>query len=231
MEEEFQDALIQLGNQMSEGRPAEDAFRRAAESTSGKNISKVFERASRNVRFGGMRIESALFDPDEGALKNVRSQIIRGTLQLLVDSLERGNRVAGDVALKTGEHLRELRRVELEVRRSLGEVVSSMRSVALLFAPLVAAVTARLQEVLANEASGVPLLGGGAPIPFETFLGVMGFYIIALTCILVGYSVELENGDNTIMKKAVLARSLPVAMTVFTFGVIAGGQMMNLMIS
>ena len=146
---------------------------------------------------------------------------------MLVDSLERGYRVAGQVVLSTAEHLRGLRRVELEIRRSLSEVVSSMRSVALLFAPLVAAVTARLQEVLATESSGVPFLGGGSPIPFATFLGVMGFYIIALTCILVGYSVELEHGDDGVLKRAALARALPVAMSVFTLGVVAGGQMMS----
>ena len=227
MEEEFQDALVQLGNHMSEGRPAEDAFRRAAESTRGSSIARVFERTSTNIRLGGMRLRSALFDPDEGALREVRSPTIRGTLQLLVDSLERGNRVAGQVVLSTAEHLRGLRRVELEIRRSLSEVVSSMRSVALLFAPLVAAVTARLQEVLATESSGVPFLGGGAPIPFATFLSVMGFYIIALTCILVGYSVELEHGDDGVLKRAALARALPVAMSVFTLGVVAGGQMMS----
>ncbi|MEA1905260.1 MAG: type II secretion system F family protein, partial [Candidatus Hadarchaeota archaeon] len=230
VEEEFCDALVQLGNQMSEGRPAEDAFRRAAETSRGSSIAEIFERTSVNVRLGGMRLHSAFFDPDEGALRGVYSPTIRGTLQMLLDALEKGPRAAGQTILRTARHLKELKGMELEVRRSFGEVVSSMRSVALFFAPLVAAVTARLQELLTTKASGVPFLGGGASISFAALLSVLGFYVIVLTSILMSYSVEIERGDAGVLKRFAIARALPVAMGVFTFGVIISGQVFSFML-
>ncbi len=230
VEEEFCDALVQLGNQMNEGRPAEDALQRVAEISRGNSIAKIFERTSVNIRLGGMRLRSAFFDPDEGALREVHSPTIRGVLHMLLDALEKGSRTAGQTILRTARHLKELKEMELEVRRSFGEVVSSMRSVALFFAPLVAAVTIRLQELLTTKASGVPFLGGGVSISSAAFLGVLGFYVIVLTSILMSYSVEIERGDDGILKRFAIARALPIAIGVFTFGIIISGQVFSFML-
>lgn len=149
---------------------------------------------------------------------------------MLLDALEKSPRAAGQTILRTARHLRELKGMELEIRRSFGEVVSSMRSVALFFAPLVAAVTARLQELLTTKASGVPFLGGGASISFAVLLSVLGFYVVVLTSILMSYSVEIERGDDGVLKRFAIARALPVAMGVFTFGVIISGQVFSFML-
>ena len=227
VEEELHDALIQLGNHMGGRRPAEDAFRRAAETSKGSRIAKIFERASANIRLGGMRPYTAFFDPDEGALKDVRSPTVRSALQVLIDAMERGSQVAGEAVLSLANHLRELKRVETDIRRSLGEIVNSMRSVALFFAPFIAATAACLQEALVAEASGIPFLGGETSMPPEVFLYVMGFYTIVITCIMMSYSVEIERGADSVMKTAAIARSLPTAMMVFTFGVILGKQVFS----
>lgn len=228
-EEEFCDALVQLGNQMSQGRPAEDVFQRVAETAKGDFIAGIFRRAAANVRLGGMKLRATFFDPDEGALKEVHSPVILETLRMLLDAMEKGARTTGQTILRTAKHLKELKGVELEIRRSFGEITSSMHSVALFFAPMVAAVTARLQELLTTKASGTPFLGG-ASIPFAALLGVLGFYVIVLTSVLISYSIEIERGNDEVLKHFAIARALPAAMGVFTLGIIISGQVLSFML-
>jgi hypothetical protein len=227
MEREFCDSLVQLGNRVAEGRPAEDAFEHVAEGMRGSNIAQVYRRASVNIRFGGMGLRAALFDPERGALQRVRSRTICSTLQMLVDAIERSTRTAGAAILRTAHHLKELQRVEADIRRSLSEVVTSMRSVALFFAPLVAAVAGCLQGTLTSKASATPFLGTGTSVSPPVFLFVLGFYVILLTIILVSYATEIEAGDDLLLKRAMMARALLVSMGVFTVGVIMGGQLLT----
>jgi Flp pilus assembly protein TadB len=225
IEHEFCDSLFQLGNRISEGRPAEDAFMRVAETMRGSGVSEVFERASANIMLGNLGLRSALFDERSGALKNVHSQTVRSAMKMLVDVIQRSTRAAGEAILRTASHLKELKRVEADVRKSLGEVVSSMRSVALFFAPLIASVTSRMQGVLAGKSAEVSFLGG-TPVSPSIFLLVLGIYTVLLTIILISYATEIEVGDDGLAKRAALAQSLPVALVVFTIGAVVGGRMM-----
>lgn len=226
IEQELPDALSQLGNRISEGRPAEDALERVAETMRGSRTCKVFERASANIRIGGLGLRAALFDEERGTLKHVYSRTVKSTLRMLVDVVQRSTRAAGDAILRIARHLKELQRVEADVRKSLGEVVSSMRSVALFFAPLIAAVTSRMQGVLTKTAAGGAFLGGGAVSP-SMFLLVLGIYVVMLAAILISYSTEIEVGNDALAKRAAIAQGLPITLAVFTIGAIVGGQMLS----
>ncbi len=226
IEQEFRDVLFQLGNRISEGRPAEDAFERVAETMRGSRICEIFRRASANIKIGGLGLNSALFDEEQGALKHVHSRTVRSTLRMLVSVIRRSARAAGDVILRMAHHLKELQRVEADVKKSLGEVVSSMRSVALFFAPLIASVVSRMQGVLTKTATGGAFLGGGAVSP-SLFLLVLGVYVTMLAAILISYSTEIEVGDDALVKRAAIAQALPIALAVFTVGAIVGGKMLS----
>jgi hypothetical protein len=230
MEAEFCDSLVQLGNRMSEGRPAEEAFEGVTSLMRGAEISRLFSRALANVKFGGMGLRGALFDEEHGALREVRSRTIEGVMRMLVDVIERSNRVAGEAALRMADHLKALRRLELDVRRSLGEVAASMRSVALFFAPLVASVTARLQLALSSKASSLPFLSSGPSLSPSSFLLALGFYVMLLTMILTSCAVEIEAGDDALAKRVAIARALPIAMGVFTVGAFVGGQFVSFLL-
>lgn len=230
MEREFCDSLVQLGNRISEGRPAEDALEHVADTIRGSELAGVFARASVNIRLGGMGLRASLFDPERGALRGVPSQTIHSVLRLLVDMIERSTRAAGAAILRTADHLRELKQVELDIRRSLGEIVTSMRSVALFFAPFIAAIAARMQGLLASKTASVGFLGSGAGVSPAAFLFVLGLYVVLLTAILMSYAVEVELGDDPLAKRVAIARALPLALGVFTAGAIIGGQMLNALI-
>ncbi|MBA7603708.1 hypothetical protein ES703_10824 [subsurface metagenome] len=230
MEGEFCDSLVQLGNRISEGRPAEDALEHVADTMHGSELAGVFARASTNIRLGGMGLRASLFDPERGALREVPSRTIHGVLRLLVDMIERSTLAAGAMILRTADHLQELKQVKLDIRRSLGEVVTSMRSVALFFAPFIAAIAARMQGLLASKTALVGFLNAGARIPSAAFLFVLGLYVVLLTSILMSYAVEIELGDDPLAKRVTLARALPIALGVFTLGAIVGGHMLTAII-
>jgi len=226
MEREFCDSLVQLGNRISEGRPAEEALEHVADTARGSELAGVFARASANIRLGGMGLRASLFDPERGALLGVPSRMIHSVLRLLVDVIERSTQAAGAAILRTADHLRELKQVELDIRRSLAEVVTSMRSVALFFAPFIAAMAARMQGLLASKTASVSFLGSGVGVSSAAFLFVLGFYVMLLSVILMSYAVEIELGDDPLAKRIAIARALPVALGVFTAGAIIGGQML-----
>ncbi len=226
MEGEFCDALVQLGNRVNEGRPAEDALEHVAKTIRGGKLEHVFKSASANVGLGRMGLRAALFDEEKGALKHVHSGMIRGTLKMLVDLIERSTRSAGEAILHMAEHLRGLKEAEAEIRRSMGEVVTSMRSVALFFAPLVTSVAARMQGLLSSKTSSTGFMSSAGVSP-PAFLFVLGIYILILTAILVNYAVEIELGDDRLAKCMAITSALPVALGVFTAGAILGGQMLS----
>jgi hypothetical protein len=227
MEGEFCDALMQLGNRISEGRPAEDALEHTGETMRGGNLADVLANASANVKLGGMGLRAAFFDEGRGALREVPSRTICGTLRMLVDMIERSTRAAGNAILKVADHLRGLKEVEQEIRHSMGEIVSSMRSVALFFAPLVVSIAARMQGLLASKMAPVGFLGSGAWVSSSAFLLVLGIYVLLLTALLMCYAVEIELGDDRLIKRVTLARALPIALAVFTCGAIVGGQLLS----
>jgi len=229
MEGEFCDALVQLGNRISEGRPAEDALEHVAGTMRGSKLGGVFREASANIRLGGLGLRAAFFDDGRGALRSVHSGMIRGTMKMLVDLIERSTRAAGDAILQTAEHLRGLKEVEAEIRRSMGEVVTSMRSVALFFAPLVTSVAARMQGLLSSKTASSGFLGSTEVSP-PAFLLVLGIYIVLLTAILINYVVEIELGEDGLARRMAIASALPVALGVFTAGAILGGQMLGALI-
>ena len=122
-----------------------------------------------------------------------------------------------------------LAEVEAEIRRSMGEVVTSMRSVALFFAPLVTSVAARMQGLLSSKTASSGFLGSTEVSP-PAFPLVLGICIVLLTAILINYVVEIELGEDGLAKRMAIASALPVALGVFTAGAILGGQMLGALI-
>ncbi|MGQ9787728.1 MAG: hypothetical protein ACUVQM_00195 [Candidatus Hadarchaeaceae archaeon] len=229
MEAEFSDALVQLGNRISEGRPAEEALKHVAVTMMGSKLAEVFMTAALNVELGGMGLRAALFDETRGALKEVNSTMIRGTLKMIVDLIERSTRTTGEAILQMAKHLRELRETWEEMRRSMAEVVTSMRSVAIFFAPLISSIAARVQEVLSEKVASLDFFLS-TKIPPPAFLFVLGLYVIILTLILFNYVVEIELGDDRLAKRMAVAGALPLALGVFTAGAILGGQLVALLL-
>ncbi|MEM2192247.1 MAG: hypothetical protein QXG38_01370, partial [Candidatus Hadarchaeales archaeon] len=93
------------------------------------------------------------------------------------------------------------------------------------FAPFVVAITARLQEVLFLKSFQSEIFSGKSFSP-PAFSIILAIYAVVLAAILMAYAVELEVGDDKVVKRMVLAVSLPMAMLMFTVAWAVGRWML-----
>ncbi len=238
MENEFSDALFVLGRRIAEGRSSEEAFMYTAATMKGTDIARYFERISFNLMNMRTDVNSAIFDDGYGAFKDVYSERIKTTMLLLVESVHKSHIVAGIAVVKLADHLKELQNVESNIRRSLYDMTSTMRSTAAIFAPLIAGVTIALSEVitkiLQNIAESMTRLPENAfpgpaqispqnidqSISSELFIFSIGLYIILITVILVRFAGAIEYGGDKVQLRYDISRILPVTIVVFTVSTI-----------
>jgi len=239
MEHEFADALFILGRRISEGRSAEEAFAHTAMTMKGSVIGEAFERISTNLISMRATILSAIFDEEFGAFKDVYSDRIRSTMLLFAESVHKSHEAAGVAIIKLADHLKELQEVELNIKRSLYDMTSTMRSTAAIFAPLIGGVTIALSEViqkiLQNVAQGISrlppnMIPGPAQINPENlnqsispdlFMLAIGIYLMLVTAILTRFSGTIEYGGDKTQLMYDLGQMLPISMIVFTVSAIA----------
>ncbi|MBP1909341.1 hypothetical protein [Methanolobus bombayensis] len=238
MENEFSDALFILGRRISEGRSAEEAFIHTASTMEGSDISRAFERISLNLMNMRTDVYSAIFDEDFGAFKDIYSERIKTTMKLLVESTHKSHEIAGVAIVKLADHLKELQDVELNIKQSLYDMTSTMRSTAAVFAPLIAGVTIALSEVIAKILQNISesirrLPDNSIPgptqitpenlnqsIPSDHFMFAIGIYIILITVILIRFSGTIEYGGDKTHLRYEIGQILPITIIVFTVSTI-----------
>lgn len=243
MEHEFADALFILGRRISEGRSAEEAFAHTAITMKGSTIGEAFERISTNLISMRATILSAIFDEEFGAFKDIYSDRIRSTMLLFAESVHKSHDAAGVAIIKLADHLKELQEVELNIKRSLYDMTSTMRSTAAIFAPLIGGVTIALseviQKVLQDVAHGVShiapnMIPGPAQIgpenldqsiPPDLFMLAIGIYLMLITIILTRFSGTIEYGGDKPQLLYDIGQMLPVSMIVFTVSAIVSRLM------
>ncbi len=234
MESEFADALFILGRRISEGRSAEESFAHTSKTMKGSHIGKVFERISINLITMRTNIRSAIFDEEFGAFKDIYSDRIQTTMIMFTESVHKSHLSAGIAIIKLADHLKELQAVEKNIKHSLYDMTSTMRTTACIFAPLIAGVTIALSEVISrilqNVAEGISklpqnIVPGPAQISPENldqtispdlFMLSIGIYLILITAILVRFSSTIENGGERTQFMYDLGQSLPISIIVFT---------------
>lgn len=238
MEAEFSDALFVLGRRISEGRATEDAFMHAASTMKGSEIATAFERISLNLISVRADILTAIFDDEIGAFRDIYSDRIRTTMMLFVESAHKSHEAAGVAVVKLADHLKELQDVELNIKQSLYDMTSTMRSTAAIFAPLIAGVTMALSEVItkilqniSNSISRLPadMIPGSAQIspanleqsiPSDLFMLSIGVYLILITVILTRFAGTIEYGGDRDRLMYDLGQVLPISAIVFTLSTV-----------
>lgn len=251
METEFQDSIYVIASRLGENRPMEEAMEYAAEFLTTTKISGVFRKAADNIRNLGMTVEAALFDPTYGALKDIPSDLIRGSMRIVVDSINLGVQQAARALISLSLQLRDAQRVKEKIRSMLGEITAMMKSIAFMIAPLVLGITSALQKIIISalkavgQQPGLQAAGGagGISVPSlplssfgdtsmlegipdaATFLLIIAIYVIEVTLILIFFTSRIEEGDNDLALKMNIARSLPIATVLFFFAAWMAAQM------
>ncbi|MFA4936271.1 MAG: hypothetical protein WC568_10600, partial [Candidatus Methanoperedens sp.] len=215
IENEFADAMFILGRRISEGRSAEEAFAHTSETMKGAKIGEAFADIAKNLTCMRTTLHGAIFNEEYGAFKDIYSDRVHTMMKLLTESVHRSHEAAGMAIIKLADHLKELQEVEANIKRGLYDVTSTMRSTAIIFAPLIAGVTLALSEVIqkilqniAKETSNLPDeynigdfmkeagTGMTQTVPPDIFVLVVGIYMILLVMILTRFAGGIEYGDD-----------------------------------
>lgn len=192
METEFKDSLYVLASRMGENKPVEEAMKHTKEFLPNFKISdKIFGRVIDNISLLAMPLEAAVFDPNYGALKNNPSAIIKGSMKLLIDSVQLGVNVAARTMISLSMQLSNTQEVSRTLKVLVSETTGMMKTMALFIGPIVLGITTSLQRIViitlssiassqfieqasqlteATGATGVPIPGSFTGVNISSFV-------------------------------------------------------------
>jgi len=214
MENSFSETLHQLGVILSEGKPLEDALRSCD--------SEFLKQAAMNIQGLNTDLRSAFFDKEFGSLKDVYSDTVGSVIDIIISISDKGSETMAKASFRMAEHINDLKKSEAEIERSLGGVVSSMRIIAMVVAPLVGGMISSMSVVLADtltESQGTNIgFSGEAAVTLDPSLItlIIGIYAMESAAILVMFGTDLIHGKDKVMKRYSIGLALPIAIFVFT---------------
>ncbi|MDG6228736.1 MAG: hypothetical protein QCH96_02080 [Candidatus Thermoplasmatota archaeon] len=238
MEKEFSDALYIIGNRISEEKSPEESFLYTAETMKGSSIAELFSHTSYNLTALHTTISDALFNNEYGSLKHVYSERIRAIMRLFVEGIKKSQRSVSISIIRLADHLKELQEVETRIKENLSLLSSTLRSTAMIFAPMIAGVTLAITQLISNiiqkttQSLDISTLSDSSVMYGITnsfslenidptyFVLVIGVYIIELVFLLTRFTNGIDEGDDTAEFSFQLGRSLPVAVMVLTVSII-----------
>jgi Flp pilus assembly protein TadB len=218
MESEFPDALFQLGRRVAEGVPLESAFPFVGGRMKDSEIGRLFACIGVAMGSSGLSPESALFDDELGALRNIGSRTIRAALRSVVSSSEMDPRTAGKMMMDFSGYLRDLQKTDHEIRLQLSGISENMRNTATLFAPLIMGVTvglfALLSRTFADVGEGVEMM------PVWLFTATVGVYLMLMVLVISHFCSRLLHGDDDVELRWRIGTSLATSWLVFAGAVL-----------
>ena len=230
LEKEFAAALFQLGNRLGDGFPAEIAFQKVAEVMEGTVSGKFFELVSINIQKGGMGVEKAIFDPQNGALVSYPSNLIESSMKVLIQSSKKGPLIASQALINVSEYIKQMHRVDERLQDLMADIISSMQSQIKFLTPaisgIVIGITAMITQIigtltlqlgsLTDEAGGTSGMsaGGGfidslsAGVPTFFFQIIVGLYVVQIIYILTILINGIQNGADKLNERYMLGNNL-----------------------
>ncbi len=232
LEGEFTNSLFQLGNRIGDGIPAEIAFARVAQSTTGQTTSEFFALVNQNIQQNGMSLEAAIFDKKRGALIFYPSPLIATSMKILVESVKKGLQIAARSLMSISEYVKNIERINQRLRDLLAEVVSDMRSNMTFLAPLLAGIVIGLAAMITFILNKLQALQVAAGAESESLAGfgnlqniisifdvttmippyflqlAVSIYIIEIVFILTKALVTVDAGKDPLREKYDLSRNL-----------------------
>ncbi|MFH1224847.1 MAG: hypothetical protein V1676_03510 [Candidatus Diapherotrites archaeon] len=149
MENEFKDSLYVLASRMGENKPVEEALKHTRTFLPKLKISdRLFGRTVDNISLLAMPLEAAVFDPHYGSLRDNPSSIIRGSMRLLVDSVQLGVNVAARTMISLSIQLSNSQKVAQNLKVLVSDITGMMKTMTMFIAPVVLGITTSLQRVV-----------------------------------------------------------------------------------
>jgi hypothetical protein len=247
MEQEFSDALYIIGKRLHEGKSPEESLFYTAKTMKGSAISQLFADTAFSLTARHATIESALFHPEYGSLKEIYSTRIHALMKLFVQGIKKSQHTASLSIIRLADHLKALQEVEKHIKETLSTLTATLRSTASLFAPLIAGVTLAITQLISSivekmmETTTSPSLftAENTVIPGITssfalenieptwFILVIGIYIIELGVLLTRFTNGIEDGDDHVAFMHTLGKTLPISLLVLTLSIFLSSLFLN----
>jgi Flp pilus assembly protein TadB len=218
-EDEFAETLRQLSVLLSSGRALPNAMAHISDLNKG-NGARIFTRAANNIRLFNINMRDAFFGEKEGSASKIYSGMIHGALDTIISMSGRSARSIASVIIRLSEHIRNMRAVDTEMKKIIGNVTVSMIIIAVLVGPLIGAVSTSLGYLLAKTLSSGGIEGSGFNLGIdimnpEIVKLIIGVYVLETTLVLVVFADDLTHGGDKIIKKYHLGMYLPIAALIF----------------
>ncbi|MEM5797267.1 MAG: hypothetical protein QW813_01235 [Candidatus Aenigmatarchaeota archaeon] len=242
IENEFAEALFQLGNMILRGIPLETALRRIKNDIKNLGISKFFDKILYNIETFGMTFENSIFDKRYGAINYFPSSIVESTMHVIVETSKRGMQSASKAMVIISKYLKDMHEVDEELKNLLEEVTSTMNIQSVILAPLsagvvvtIAAIMTRLlislgeaiHSIYSNIGSSLGPAGDigtgvlssitnlSAIIPIHGFQLIVGIYLIEIVTIIAITLSTITNGDENLLKRLMISKVLMYSCIVY----------------
>ncbi len=230
LEKEFNNSLFKLGNRIGDGTPAEVAFGKVAESSTGMITEDFFRIVNSNIHALGMGVERAIFDPYRGAIIHYPSSLISTSMHILVESVKKGLTVAAQSLMSISEYVKNINKINDRLKDLLADVVSDMKSNMTFLAPLLAGIVVGLGSMItlilskltaittgiqtgetagfANIQNLTELFRVEGMIPPYFLQICVGIYIIEIIFILTKALVTVDSGQDRLKETSEIAKNL-----------------------
>ncbi len=231
LENEFAGSLFQLGNRLEDGLPVEIALGKVAEALEGSTSGDFFQHASDNVRRLGMNVDDAIFNEQNGAIKAYPSSLIASTMKVLIESAQKGPKIAAQAMVNVSNYIKEIHKVDERLRDLMSETMASMKSQIKMLTPLISSIvvgiTALIIDILGTISAQADEMADGGDvgaaamfgegIPTYYFQIVVGIYVVQIVFLLTKIVNGIENGSDKLTEEYQMGINLTKATLMYTF--------------
>jgi hypothetical protein len=244
MEKELPDALFILGRRMLDGKSPEESFIYMSALMRGSIIGEIFQKASIRMMCLNYTIKQSLFSEKFEITDSISSPRTIAVMKLLTDMLEKSGEAAGSIIIRTADHLKDIDKVEEEMKKSLHSITTMMKATASIFAPLIGGITVSLAGIIHSmlaktyeqfqnipEISGISYISFGTSLPsVSTYFAVVAVFLLLLGFFLLLLVNGIEKGGNPISLMYELSVTFPTIMTIFIAVYVVSGYLFNMLL-
>ncbi|MCK4729693.1 MAG: hypothetical protein KAT28_00090 [Candidatus Aenigmarchaeota archaeon] len=232
MENEFKELLFGLGQEIDRGIPLEVAIGKIMPTLRGHYSSTLLRIIDTNIKYKNHTIEQAIFDENDGAIRQFPSKLIYSILKAIVDASSKGTKIVSEIMISISRYLKNLHRTQESIQEKFSEVIGSMQMQATILLPLICAIMNTLTYIMLEmfrffgETMGdLPSGSVGyaaflsvikeVPISASTFQLAIGFYALETIIILSWFTSGIQVGEDKIHRNTVMSRNLMVGGLVY----------------
>ena len=228
IEQEFADAMFQIGNHISSGIPIEMSIEQSLKRIGNLKIKDLFGRTIKNMKSLGMTFEQAMFDKEYGSVRYYPSRLVKSVMKTISESAKKGASAASLAMLSISMYVKNLHQTQEEVQEELNDTLTSLKFQAYFLSPMISGIIvtlaliilkilAELSTKLTGTDISVPFLNSFKDMsisPFQ-FVIVVAIYMVEVSFILSMFINGIESGQDNIGFKNTAGYSLIVGFIVF----------------